>query len=70
MINVRLSQIHNNKPYYEIQKGPDISHAFGTSQAISIIKSLNGEKEQIKIESIEGILEEHNKLLEFVKNDK
>ena len=70
MINVRLSQIYNNKPYYEIRKGRKVCYALGSYQAIDIIKSLREKREQIKVKGIDKILNEHNKLIEFIKNDK
>ncbi len=67
MINVKLSQIYNNKPYYEIRKGRKCYSAFGADQAIKVIRDIRRKKEKIEIRDINQILEGHDKLLELLK---
>lgn len=67
MINVRLSQIYNNKPYYEIRKREKVCYALGVDQAIKVIRDIRRRKEKIEIRDINQILEGHDKLLELLK---
>jgi len=67
MINIKILQIYNNKPYYAIRKNKGDYRALGAEQAIKVIKDIRKNKERIKVEDISDILEEHNKLLKTLK---
>jgi len=70
MIKITLSQIYNNQPYYTIKhKDGRVDHAFGYEQVKKHITEARKNREKIEIgETL--FLDEHNKLVELVKNGK
>lgn len=69
MIKVKVSQIYNNQLYYSITKNKMTYSAFGAEQAIIVIKDIRKDREKVDVESIDPILEEHSKLIEFIKSE-
>jgi len=67
MISIRLKQIYNGTPYYEIDKKGRRYYSLGSNQAIQIIKRIKKGREKINIEDLEGFFKEHSDLLENLK---
>ena len=72
MIQVEITQIFNGKPYYTISKNGQESKALGYERAQEVIDSISakprGKPEKVEFVGVEGILQEHNKLKQSVKN--
>lgn len=69
MIKVKLSQIYNNKPYYEIKdKKGRTYYATEPERAVEIANEIRKNREKINIESIDQILDKHNRLIELVNS--
>ena len=73
MIKVKISQIYNGQPYYTISKNGKDYSALGAEQAFGLIKRMRNKRgriEKIEFVGIDSILQQHNKLVQSIENER
>lgn len=67
---IELAQLYNNNLYYKITyKDGKQAYSLGYEQTRKLIEEAKARGEKIEIRGIQKLVEEHNKLIKFIKSE-